>query len=84
MTVRIADLSMDGARLLTPRQHALTPGDTARLAPDGMSATVTVTVQALSDGAVHVRFNRQEESLAVLLEQMAHRAGFAPLAWAAE
>ncbi|KAA0580178.1 PAS domain-containing protein [Azospirillum sp. B21] len=84
LTVRIADLSMDGARLLTPRQHALTPGDTARLAPDGMSATVTVTVQALSDGAVHVRFNRQEESLPVLLEQMAHRAGFAPLAWAAE
>lgn len=84
LAVRIADLSIDGARLLTSRQHSLTAGDIAQLAPDGISAMATVTVQALTDETVHVRFNEQNENLPAFLEQIAHRTGIPPLARVAD
>lgn len=84
LSVRIADLSMNGARVLTSGQHALAPGDTARLAADGFSAAVTVAVQALSDGAVHLRFDERDEILAGFVEQILRHAGVALAAKAAE
>ncbi|MBP2297688.1 methyl-accepting chemotaxis protein [Azospirillum picis] len=78
--VRIADLSLDGAKILVPQppQMALmAAGHTAKLRPDGFDAQVEIVVQAVSDGAIHVRFDERDAGLAGFRKEMSKLGSFA-------